>query len=95
MLNSNTFSSNLYNRPVYETHQVVPVIVNESRLQRSNMPMQQIISNNQLQGQVNPISDSLTYSSHLRPVISPTGQQSGVYGQRQSYVPPGSNFDFI
>jgi hypothetical protein len=96
MVNSNTFASNVYNRPPYEGHQVVQTIVNDPRLQRSNMPVQQIITGSQIQGhiqgQIHPMSESLSYSSQFRPMVNPTGQQSGVYAQRQSYMPPGSNY---
>jgi len=73
---------------------VIPtVLINESRLQRSNMPVQQVITNSQVPNHIHPISESLSYSNQFRPIISPTGQQSGLYGQKQLYVAPGSNFN--
>jgi hypothetical protein len=57
------------------------------------MPVQQIITNSQLPNHIHPMSESLSYSSQFRPIISPTGQQSGLYGPKQSYVVPGSNFN--
>lgn len=91
MVASNTFASNVYNRPHYEGHPV-QTIVNDSRFHRSNIPVQQVVTTSQLPGQMHPMGESLTYSSQFRPVISPTGQQSGVYAQRQSYMAPGSTF---
>lgn len=95
MANSNTFASNVYNRPNYEGYNIAPVVPNDSRLQRSNMPVQQLITNSQIHGQIHPMSESMGYSSQFRPIISPTAQQSGVYAQKQSYVPPGGIFIFI
>jgi hypothetical protein len=91
MVASNTFASNVYNRPPYEGHPV-QTIVNDSRIHRSNFPVQQVITSSQIPGQMHQMGESLTYSSQFRPVISPTGGQSGVYAQRQSYVIPGSIF---
>jgi hypothetical protein len=89
MVASNTYASNVYNRPPYEGHPV-QTIVNDSRLQRSGVPVQHVITSSQVPGQMHPMGESLTYSSQFRPVISPNVQQSGLYAQRQSYVPPCS-----
>lgn len=87
MVASNTFASNVYNRPPYENHHV-QTIVNDSRLQRSGMPVQHVITSSQVPGQMLPMGESLTYSSQFRPVVSPIVQQSGLYAQKLSYVPP-------
>jgi hypothetical protein len=102
MVASNTFASNVYNRPPFEGHPV-QTVVNDSRIHRSNLPVQQVITSSQIPGQMSSqipgqmhqMGESLTYSSQFRPVISPTGGQSGVYAQRQSYVIPGSIFIVI
>ena len=75
---------------------MVPVIqMNDSRLQRSSIPVQQVMTNSQIPGQVIYMNDSLSYSSHYRPMTSPTGIQSGVYTQKQSNFIPASNFFLI
>lgn len=64
--------------------------MNDSRFQISSIPVQQIMTNSQIPGQVIHMNDSLSYSSHYRPVMSPNVVQSGVYGQKQSNFIPAS-----
>lgn len=95
MMASKTYASNVYSPLQVETHTMVPVIqMNDSRLQRSSIPVQQVMTNSQIPGQVIHMNDSLSYSSHYRPVMSPTGIQSGVYTQKQSNFIPASKYYF-
>lgn len=95
MMASNSYSSNVYSPRQAETHTMVPVIqINDSRLQRSSIPVQQVMTNSQVPGQVIQMGDSLSYSSHYRPVMSPTINQSGLYAQKQSNFIPASTYYF-
>lgn len=93
MMASKTYASNVYSPLQVETHTMLPVIqMNDSRLQRSSIPVQQVMTNSQIPGQVIHMNDSLSYSSHYRPMMSPTGIQSGVYTQKQSNFIPASKY---
>lgn len=93
MMASKTFASNVYSPLQVETHTMLPVIqMNDSRLQRSSIPVQQVMTNSQIHGQVIHMNDSLSHSSHYRPMMSPTDIQSGVYTQKQSNFIPASKY---